>query len=308
MKYFVVSDIHSFATELKYSLKCAGFNKKNKNHTLIVVGDIFDRGDETIETYKFLSSIPKKRCILIRGNHETLFRMLLNKSYPDAWDFSNHTVDTFCQIAHRKVSDLHCGDVSWKEITDYVKSSKIWAWLNSDQWINYYELDKYIFCHAFIPVKLKPGKEHFIEMFGIENATGKLFNYNPSWRESTTAEWEEANWADPIDYYRCGLFEEEAKKDKVLVVGHWHTADFYWRLANTKSYLGIIQDIYYSKNLIGIDGGVFRDRITREYVHPQNVLVIDDKDFNTCYNRFGHKLEPIKEVPIIETITLEDNK
>ena len=75
-KYFVVSDIHSFCSELKYSLRQVGFNKRNKNHILIVCGDVFDRGDETIEVYKYLKSIPKKRCILIRGNHESLYKEL----------------------------------------------------------------------------------------------------------------------------------------------------------------------------------------------------------------------------------------
>ena len=61
MKYFVISDIHSFATDMKWVLRQAGFNKKNKHHTLIVCGDIFDRGNETLEVYKYLKSIPKKR-------------------------------------------------------------------------------------------------------------------------------------------------------------------------------------------------------------------------------------------------------
>lgn len=99
MKYFVVSDIHSFYIELKRALDKAGFNKRNKDHTLIVCGDIFDRGPDTLSVYKFLTSIPKKRCILIKGNHELLYEELLDKSFPESHDFSNHTVDTFCQIA-----------------------------------------------------------------------------------------------------------------------------------------------------------------------------------------------------------------
>ena len=99
MKYFVISDIHSFYSELKKALDIAGFNKRNKDHTLIVCGDIFDRGPETVELYKFLTSIPKKRCILIKGNHELLYEKLLEKKLPESYDFSNHTVDTFCQIA-----------------------------------------------------------------------------------------------------------------------------------------------------------------------------------------------------------------
>lgn len=97
--YFVVSDIHSFYTPLKNSLYQAGFRKTNKDHILIVCGDVFDRGEETMEVYRFLTSLPKKRCILVKGNHESLFDDLLKKSLPDDYDFSNGTVKTFCSIA-----------------------------------------------------------------------------------------------------------------------------------------------------------------------------------------------------------------
>ena len=60
MKYFIVSDIHSFYTELKSALRLARFNIKNKNHTLIVVGDIFDRGSETVEVFKFFFNSRRK--------------------------------------------------------------------------------------------------------------------------------------------------------------------------------------------------------------------------------------------------------
>lgn len=99
MRYFCVSDIHSFYNELIRALRQAGFNKRNKNHTLIVCGDIFDRGPDAVAVYKFLKSIPKKRCILIKGNHEPLYLELLTKPFPKGYDFSNHTVDTFCQLA-----------------------------------------------------------------------------------------------------------------------------------------------------------------------------------------------------------------
>ena len=140
MKYFVVSDIHSFYSELKKALDIAGFNKRNKDHTLIVCGDIFDRGPETVKLYKFLTSIPKKRCILIKGNHELLYEKLLEKKLPESYDFSNHTVDTFCQIAGYGLEILtpeywhKFGDVpheriqqAWQEILTEVKQSQITA-------------------------------------------------------------------------------------------------------------------------------------------------------------------------------------
>ena len=303
MKYFIVSDIHSFATELKHALKSAGFDKGNKNHTLIVVGDVFDRGDKTVELYKFLSSIPKKRCILIRGNHEYLAFDLIKKQYPESHDFSNHTVDTFCHIAHRDISDLYNGDVSWKEITDYVRSSKIWKWLNSKQWVDYYELGPYIFTHSFIPVMAKEEYRKYYYYMGAYNMSAECCEYNPDWRIAGNYDFEESTWGDPIAYYKAGLFEEEAKKGKILVVGHWHVSDFWWRLAHIKSYEAPISDIYYSEHLIGLDCGVFR-KSGGGYYHPQNVLVIDDKDFSSCYDQHRHKLEFVKPVRIIETVTV----
>ena len=302
MKYFIVSDLHSFATELKLALKRAGFQKTNKEHCIVVVGDIFDRGDETLELYNFLSSIPKKRCILIRGNHEYLFRDLLNKSYPESYDFSNHTVDTFCHIAHRDIGDLHCGDVSWKEIIDFVKSSKIWAWLNSKQWVNYFELGPYIFTHSFIPVRIKEKYRQVLSIYSPYDLSGKAFEYREDWRNATNYEWEDATWGDPVDYYKAGLFEEESKKGKILVVGHWHVSDFWKRIANIKSYDQPITDIYYSQDFIGLDCGVFREPMGG-YYHPQNVLVIDDQDFSACYDQYGHRLEFVKPARIIETVT-----
>ena len=300
--WYVVSDIHSFATELKLALKSAGFDRNDPTKGLIVLGDIFDRGNETIEVYKYLSTLPKYRCILIRGNHEHLFAALLKKSCFESHDLSNHTVDTFCHIAHRDINDLHCGDVSWKEITDFVKSSKIWAWLNSKQWVNYFELGPYIFTHSFIPVRIQEKYKQALSIYSPYDLSGKAFEYREDWRNATNYEWEDATWGDPVDYYKAGLFEEESKKGKILVVGHWHVSDFWKRIANIKSYDQPITDIYYSQDFIGLDCGVFREPMGG-YYHPQNVLVIDDKDFNKCYDQYGVELKDETSIPRIETTT-----
>ena len=300
--WYVVSDIHSFATELKLALKSAGFDRNYPTKGLIFLGDIFDRGNETIEVYKYLSTLPKYRCILIRGNHEHLFAALLKKSCFERHDLSNHTVDTFCHIAHRDINDLYCGDVSWKEITDFVKSSKIWAWLNSKQWVNYFELGPYIFTHSFIPVRIQEKYKQALSIYSPYDLSGKAFEYREDWRNATNYEWEDATWGDPVDYYKAGLFEEESKKGKILVVGHWHVSDFWKRIANIKSYDQPITDIYYSQDFIGLDCGVFREPMGG-YYHPQNVLVIDDKDFNKCYDQYGTELKDETSIPRIETIT-----
>ena len=306
MKYFIVSDIHSFCSELKSALWKAGFNKRNKDHTLIVCGDVFDRGSETVELYKFLTSIPKKRCILIKGNHELLYEELLEKSFPESHDFSNHTVDTFCQIAGYDLEILtpkywrELGDVpherirqAWQEILTEVKQSPITAWLQSDRWKYWHEVGNYIFVHSFIPLK---NLDH-MPAYYIYN---RKFEYFKDWRETANNfELEDATWGCPYQQYIDGYFKEEAAKGKVLVCGHWVVTDFRQHINNKWS-----EDtsIYKFENIIGLDCGVWKYRDKKAYYHPQNVLVIDDKDFK-CYDQYGIELKDETSIPRIETVT-----
>lgn len=304
MRYFVVSDIHSDYKNLKASLDKAGFNKRNKNHTLIVCGDVFDRMSETIEVYKFLLSIPKKRLVLIKGNHEELYLDLLKKSYPDQYDFSNHTVDTFCHIAGYDPEILSYTywlkfdetDIyerirqAWQEIKQTVAESQITKWIKSSQWLNYFELDKYIFVHSFIPLKNVDGMPSWY----IKN---RRFEYFENWRNNATdLEWSDSRWGCPYQQWLDGYFKE---KDKVLVCGHWTVTDFREHINNKRSN---DTSIYKYENIIGLDCGVWKYRDKKEYHHPQNVLVIDDEDFK-CYDQYGAELKDEESIPRIETVT-----
>jgi hypothetical protein len=270
MKYFVISDIHSHATEMKVALKKAGFNKRDKEHTLIVCGDVFDRGYETVEVYKYLSSIPKKRCILIKGNHEELFLELLTKIFPDQYDFSNGTVRAFCDIAQMPESKLNRNELvfenivlnkgldyeqitdelhrNWKVVKKLVEKSDVYKWLQSTQWRDYYEVDKYIFVHSFIPCHnpmMQP-------IYGMHRIGYKEFlSYNPNWRDytSNSLEWSDARWGCPYLQYEAGLFDEEKAKGKVLVCGHWSTSDFHEYFNNEVDNY----NTYISDNLICLD-------------------------------------------------------
>lgn len=229
--YFVCSDIHSSASIFKNALFDAGFDISNDSHILIICGDIFDRGNETLETYNFILSIPQKRRILIRGNHEWLYKRLLYKTFPDLHDFQNGTVKTFCQIAGKKYENYYDKDslaADWKSIIDELKQSKITDFIFSDEWVNFYELENYIFVHAFIPL----------------NYDG---SYNPNWRNSTDLEWNDAVWKCPWALYKSGLYLE----DKTLVCGHWSTSDFFENI--DKDYTKANCPIYYNNRLIGLD-------------------------------------------------------
>ena len=319
MKYFVVSDLHSFALEMRMALRNAGFNKRNKNHTLIVCGDLFDRGPDALGVYNYIMSVPKKRRILVRGNHEDLYLELLNKEIPESHDFSNHTVDTFCQIAKHSIYDFDCAEYwfdafgykdfcyrqdeeydilkrQWKEVVEVVKNHPITKWLQSDEWINYYELDKYIFVHSFIPLKNKDG----LPFYYVDN---RKLEYFKTWREATEDEWYEARWGCPWKNYRLGYFNEESKNGKVLVCGHWHVTDFRKNLNNNVS---DDTKVYFSEHLIGLDCGCYY-RYYGGYYHPTNVLVIDG---DKCYDQYGRELvyEKTKHYPKIETVPAKEIK
>ena len=323
MKYFVISDVHSFFIQMRNALKSAGFNKRNKNHTLIVLGDLFDRGPDALAVYKYLMSIPKSRCILVRGNHELLYKDLLNKDYPESHDFHNHTVDTFCQIARTKQLDFDCtesyfekeeyfhyfssyrgwedadtnpeGDLSnrhWKQVLRIVKEHPITKLILDDKrWVNYFELDKYIMVHSWIPAATK-------FTYGNPNYPPEEIGYREDWKNATQTEWDDATWGCPWRKHMLGW----NKTGKAIVCGHWHVSDFYRHLKN-KEYETGLAPIYYSKDLIGIDCGVYMTW-DHQYYHNQFVLVIDED--GTCYDKDGNKLKEVKAVPNIETVTLKN--
>ena len=69
MKYYVTSDIHGFYSELSQSLSEAGFFTDEEPHKLIVLGDLFDRGQEARFLQQFILELMEKdEVILIRGH------------------------------------------------------------------------------------------------------------------------------------------------------------------------------------------------------------------------------------------------
>ena len=249
---FLVSDIHSFYFPLKSSLYFAGFNKKDKTHRLIILGDLFDRGPDTLEVYKFIKSLPKHRRVLIKGNHEQLYFELLKKDFPDDYDFSNGTVRTFCSIAKVDLDELNFNKIcksyyeknetpplafirakihrTWQRVQAIVAEHEITKWLSSNEWHNYFELDELICVHSFIPVT--------------------RFGAMKNWREAHNSMWEDAMWGCPWKDFKAGLFNEEAKQGKKLVCGHWHAQDFNRVFKNEPDNW----EVYLGDNLIAIDG------------------------------------------------------
>ena len=73
MKYYVVSDVHGYYTQLIKALKEAGFFDDKEPNQLIVCGDLLDRGNEAKEVSDFMLQLKDEgKLIYVLGNHEEL--------------------------------------------------------------------------------------------------------------------------------------------------------------------------------------------------------------------------------------------
>ena len=197
MKNFVVSDIHDHYDLLMEALNRYGFDMDNDNHRLIVCGDAFYSGPQPTELFLLLRKLAEQgRLIFIYGNHDIeLLDNLENKK--------------FSRPANRKCAELlvkHLtGKIDLSDVelisecerlgfTQFLKDAPVW----------FYENEKYVFTHAFIPtVKRK---------------------YCPDWRNSTEKEWRAAARTDAmILSMRYGISEP----NKTIVCGHYSAARCY---------------------------------------------------------------------------------
>lgn len=284
--YFVVSDVHSFYTPLKKALAEAGYDKGDENHILISLGDVFDRGDETLKMLKFLKSIPKERRILVRGNHELLLKECYRRGMFFSYDESNGTALTMCHFcgidpnarfeAYKRMfyeegEDLRKEyDDLWEEYLtkpfDCRRTESVIDWIDSDEWVNYYELGDFLFVHSWVPVEI-------VYDDGFKGHERPL----PNWREADAGQWEEAMWGCPWKHYLAGSLPE----GKTIVCGHWHVQDFH-------THLGHDVDGYKNREIFHGDHLIALDACTAMSPHLCNVLVIKD---GRCYDKHQNALD-----------------
>lgn len=241
MKYYVISDPHSFYTPMMRSLEAKGFFKEKKPHKLIICGDFFDRGNEPLEMQQALSDLMDAgNTILIRGNHEDLMLDLLNyleaNKGTDAVLRShynkNGTLATLCQLTgfseEEVLKDPAPAISAMKQTVAY---NKIYPAA-----LDYYETSKYVFVHGWIPCP---------EANILLRYPHSTFN---DWHNADEKDWKCARWMD----YLSGIDFNVKLPDKTIVCGHRST-----RYGNS-GYLNIedpdrLFDPFYYAGLIAID-------------------------------------------------------
>ena len=249
MRYYVVSDVHGYYTQMKSALKKAGFFSDDAPHKLIMLGDIFDRGHETKQIQQFvLEQMEQDGVILIRGNHEDLFVELItvDEGRPYSHHKSNGTYDTALQLTG---FDPVMASIQNYDFADAAKNTPFYKKIIPTM-LDYFETEHYVFTHAWVPSILNRDKS---------------YSYITSWREADGVQWEKARWFNGIDA------AQTADEEKTIVCGHWHTSYGHRKYENKGSEFGDDADFtpYYGPGVIAIDACTAHSGMV-------NCLVIDD--------------------------------
>ena len=212
MALFAVSDIHGYYNETVRALTEAGFWGSKKNR-LVVVGDALDRGGQTNEMIDFLLGLHAEgRLIYIYGNHEELFYHCLQEIAAGgigmiaggmSHHYYNRTFQSIVDIAKMSVDEAVLYP---EELVARVKASDFYNILLPSA-VDYYETEKYIFCHGWIPLDIN-----------IEDMISN-FSYRPDWREADETEWHKARWRNGMEMCCMHGVKEPGK---TIVCGHWN--------------------------------------------------------------------------------------
>lgn len=211
IKYFVSGDIHSYFENWMLYLEHAGFERANPEHKIVICGDLFDRGDETLECFEFVKQLADEgRLVYVRGNHEDLLFDCV-KEIKRRFDISMHhinngTVKTVAQLADTNQYDILCNCYD-KELFDK-RTTEVLEFIEQHT-VDFFELGDYIFVHGWVPCDSSdPNKYHARKSVTLAS--------QDTWEDK----WDTARWLNGMDCWNQGA----TPKGKTVVCGHWHTS------------------------------------------------------------------------------------
>ena len=116
--------------------------------------------------------------------------------------------------------------------------------------VDYFETEKYIFVHGWIPCIAEP-----------------VFGGIPEWREASEDAWNLARWINGMAAAKAGIVEE----NKTIVCGHWHSSYGHSNFEGRGSEFGEDADFtpYYGNGIIALDACTARSKMV-------NVIVVED--------------------------------
>lgn len=248
MKYYVLSDVHGFYTLLRNTLREAGYDDDPGEKKLLLLGDLFDRGEEAEAMQRYILELMREdSVILVRGNHEDLFRDLVtvDRGRPLWHHVQNGTYRTLEQLTGLKGG-------RWSGNLRLAKAGQQTPFYTEiiPAMLNYYETEHYIFTHAWLP-----------SLRWYDSLA-----YDRNWRQAGAEAWREARWLNPIDAAQLVRIEE-----KTVVCGHFHCSYGHFRYEKTCSEFGEDADFspYIAPGIIAIDA-------CTAYSGKMNCVVLED--------------------------------
>jgi serine/threonine protein phosphatase 1 len=251
MKIFAVSDIHSFMLPMIAALNEKGFEPNNPEHLLVICGDLFDRGPDTVKLIEYINNLTN--VVLVRGNHEDLMVKMVYRGYAENHDVSNGTLRTANDILLAYENEVDERN-PFKTVRDHL-------WPIFDRMVDYFETKNYVFVHGWIPLKIDDTKPW--------SGYGYPTEYYDDWRHG---DWDKARWTNGI---REG-YRGKTIPGKTIICGHWHCSyGHHLKSIKTDNWITEFEDDavwepFYSDGLIAID------RCTA-YTGKVNVVVLEDE-------------------------------
>ena len=264
MRYYVVADVHGYHDIMIDALAENGYFKDKEPHKLIICGDLFDRGAQTLKMQEFVADlIDKDEVILIRGNHEDLMLDLLEhlQEYlyaPGSIECTHHhqngTFKTALTLSRMNRHDLDCYP---QRFVNTVRNS-LYIKKIIPAMVDYFETDNYVFVHGWIPCHQTVYR------------SGE-YTYTPlstDWRCADEKQWERARWYNGMASWKCGVTEPSGK---TVVCGHYRTSWGHSWLHNEGTDLGVndILTPFCDKGIIALDACTKRSLSV-------NCIVIED--------------------------------
>lgn len=263
-KIFVVSDIHGHFDELIESLNEKGYNEDDENNLLLVLGDHFDRGTQSLQVYEYLKRLTDEgKAITIMGNHDLMFIDYLEGTVIDPFNyFRNGESETFAEFWHRTkpfeswcMIDKNIGQPTDRDFIQWLSVAvkdineeypELLSWLKNQPY--YFETKNYIFTHGAIDTKAADW-------------------HNPHCYRYSYVDWDALTWDD-------GSFfgSDIENTDKKVVIGHFgtdHLRDKYNLKKNGEEDFSILRRE--DGRVIAIDGTTICSK-------KVNVLVIEREE------------------------------
>lgn len=268
---FFVSDIHGEYTVLRDGLEEAGYDEDNPNHLLVVLGDIFDRGDESKSVYLYLKRLTdEKKAIVISGNHNKFFIDYLDGTNLSPFNYMRNGVrDTFADFLDRTAPFE-----SWCFLEagiEYPTNENFATWLKGAR----DEINKEY--PDLLPwLKSLP---HYVETKNYIGVHGAIDTMVEDWHYPHCERYNLVDW-DALDFDDGSFFGSSIQNtDKTIIIGHFST----WHLRNIYGLADINDEEDYSI-LKRDDGKVIAIDGTINYTKKLNVFKVEDEIENETGN------------------------